>query len=430
MARKIFISFLGSSNYGTCIYVKEDYKSNSVRYIQKATLELIDAKKWESNDKAVVLVTRGERGSFQKNWLDDGQIKYGSNEVILQPGLKTQLGKIGLPFNVQDVHIKDGNSEEEIWEIFETIYDLLNEEDEVYLDITHGFRYLPMLSIVLSNYGKLLKNITIKSITYGNYESRKGDEAPIIDLTSFSELQDWTNATQSLLKSGRVDDIIDLLGEKKGIDKLTDFSNDIIANRGIDIYKGNKVSELKIQLKKFNPNIAPFKEIKGLINKKLKPFKQSNVDNGFRAVEFCIEHSLYQQGITLLQEFIITKLMFESGLTKIENIKSYQARNVFKVALQKKCKNNIKVGRFLRPADEKSEGKKEKTLKKINKWVDDVFEFSFKEDLTSKVFIELSDKIRNDINHAGFRQEPLKAEEFEAFLKEKYKIVKQLFGIK
>jgi len=63
--------------------------------------------------------------------------------------------------------IPDGKDTDEIWEIFDIIYNALEEDDNIYIDITHSFRYLPMLLLVLLNYAKYLKNIKIKQITYG-----------------------------------------------------------------------------------------------------------------------------------------------------------------------------------------------------------------------------------------------------------------------
>ena len=62
--------------------------------------------------------------------------------------------------------------------------------------ITHAFRYLPMLVLVLANYAKFLKNVTVKSLTYGNYEAREGTNAPIVNLLPIAALQDWTTAAE------------------------------------------------------------------------------------------------------------------------------------------------------------------------------------------------------------------------------------------
>ena len=74
--------------------------------------------------------------------------------------------------------------QKEIWDNFETIYRELQEHDEIYFDITHSFRYLPMLLMILLSYSEFLKKTKVMSVTYGNYEmSKKNDGfAPIMDL--------------------------------------------------------------------------------------------------------------------------------------------------------------------------------------------------------------------------------------------------------
>ena len=69
-----------------------------------------------------------------------------------------------MDMSFQAVHIPEGKSTEEMWELFEVIYSQLQEGDELYLDITNSFRYLPMLLVVLVNYAKMLKNVTVKAI--------------------------------------------------------------------------------------------------------------------------------------------------------------------------------------------------------------------------------------------------------------------------
>ena len=45
------------------------------------------------------------------------------------------------------------------------------------------------------------------------------------------------------------------------------------------------------------------------INTKIEGFKDNDIKNGFKAVEWCIDHDLIQQGITILQEMTITYIL-------------------------------------------------------------------------------------------------------------------------
>lgn len=52
MARKVFISVLGTGLYGKCQYTRDDanFESDETFFIQSATLQYINAKDWTSND--------------------------------------------------------------------------------------------------------------------------------------------------------------------------------------------------------------------------------------------------------------------------------------------------------------------------------------------------------------------------------------------
>ena len=93
MARKVFISILGASNYQPCHYCRTDekgaFKSEETRYIQVATLDYLTSREeWGESDIALILLTHI---SQQKNWLDDGHTSPVTHEVITAPGLKTCL---------------------------------------------------------------------------------------------------------------------------------------------------------------------------------------------------------------------------------------------------------------------------------------------------------------------------------------------------
>ena len=210
MARKVFISVLGYSNYSECKYQINDYISEPVRFIQEATLKYhIQHNEWTSNDIAYILLTDGAK---QSNWVDNGQIDRTTKQPIKCQGLKSRLDALNTSINISTIeNIPNGNNELEVWDIFERTFAHINEGDELYFDLTHGFRYLPMLILTLINYSKFLKNTKVKSITYGNYEAKNNANiAPIIDLLPLSTLQDWTFAAGQYLDSGNVKRLVEL----------------------------------------------------------------------------------------------------------------------------------------------------------------------------------------------------------------------------
>ncbi|MDY0388263.1 MAG: TIGR02221 family CRISPR-associated protein, partial [Methanolobus sp.] len=172
MPRKILISFLGTNEYVPANYYLGDqsHKIDNVRFIQEAILELI-CNGWTEMDVVKVFLTDEAE---KKNWVDNGHCEK-DQKIIECEGLNTRLKAFALhhkiKYTVEPVfNVPTGITESDVWDVFDTIYEQLEENDEVYFDITHSFRSIPMLCMVLLNYAKYLKNITVKGIYYGAFE--------------------------------------------------------------------------------------------------------------------------------------------------------------------------------------------------------------------------------------------------------------------
>lgn len=393
MGRKVFISVLGSTNYGKCKYAykEEKFISAQVRFIQEATLQMLKADKWDSNSKIYICVTDGANGSLALNWKDNGHHDRTSGDIIQCEGLEKRINLLKLPFDSETLIIKDVKSKDEIWSVFDTVYEKLNDEDEIYFDITHGFRYLPMLILVLSNYAKFLKKVKVKSITYGNYEAKYDDVAPIIDITSLSNLQDWTSASQMFLKTGQTKNIADLVKDHQ-LDSLKNFANEIFEVRGREIISGKSALETKEILSKIKIKETPFISLKEKLLFIFDNFKENDINNVYYAVKFCNEFGLIQQGYTLFLEFIISKVLLDIGVSE-NSIFDTNIRNIASSALS------------LRKADNFNYNIVTINRSMVEDLVQKIFALSYKKQLTKKIYLGLSLGGRNDLNHGGFRPE-------------------------
>lgn len=202
MARKLFISFLGTNAYKECTYYDKEKEYKPTPFIQVATLEQIGAENWSESDAIRIFVTdKANELNWDKNIKER---KVHDDQIIPYHGLEKELDEMHFKANVQKVPIVDGKDEDEMWQIFQTVFNEIHEKDELYIDLTHAFRYLPMLVLVLSNYAKFLKHITIRHLSYGNWEARDtvSNHAPIVDLLSLTLLQDWTTAAADFLENG------------------------------------------------------------------------------------------------------------------------------------------------------------------------------------------------------------------------------------
>ena len=416
MGRKVFISVLGTGFYGECRYVDKTipFKSSETRFVQQASLEYIHAKGWTSGDTALIILTEKARTD---NW--DRQIKMRKNLITAKEepysGLQAIIEKMNLPFKTQDISIPDGKDESEMWKIFSSVFENLQDNDELYFDLTHSFRYLPMLILVLSNYAKFLKHVVVKHISYGNYEARDKEtkEAPIVDLLPLSALQDWTFAAGQFLDSGNVKKLVDLsnqalkpiLAKAKGtnleathlkrfVNILSEVIDERLFCRGIGIVKSEKLKQLKAELSETEKTII---EVLNPVFFKIKVSMElfdsnENVMNGFTAAKWCLDNGLYQQAATILHENIVTFICKEENIDWINANERLVVNIAFRVNdMPDESQWDLKLN-----PDATEEEKTERKLKIKKILCNDHFK------KLVGVFKELNG-IRNDFNHAGMR---------------------------
>lgn len=343
MPRKVFISVLGATFYEKGKYGRKEcgFLSKETRFIQQATLEYLTAEKWNENDAAYILTTeRARTENWNKTITKRIHPTRGEEEYT---GLEQVIDNMHLPFPTVSVPIKDGNNEDEMWAIFQGLYDCLQEKDELYLDLTHSFRYIPMLMLVLGNYAKFLKHVKIRSITYGNFEAGKlcdDKVAPIIDLLPLTMLQDWTFAAADLIRNGNSEQLQELTKEnalqpvlrskgKKNLERMTveqplseyvKALRDMLADMKLclapSIIWGKSINATQtyysIVQKRYSELIAPIPPIVNTIQNSFSQFRTTNalnpvqLQNGYEAAKWCYEHQLFQQAFTILDENITT----------------------------------------------------------------------------------------------------------------------------
>lgn len=317
MGRKVFISFLGNGFYEPTRYVEnkdDEISSYSLRFIQEATINKF-CNDYTKSDVIYVFTTIGALA----NWDDGGHKNYKSNTIEWYEGLHTRLKGLSLACSFENVMIPDGKSTDEIWEIFRIVYEKLENYDELIFDITHGFRSLPMLNMVLINYAKLLKNIHVKGIYYGAFEARYQRNnlwfSPIWNLKSFEELQEWTNNASFLLNGGNGLPLVKQMEEQHPQIKilLENYSKSILTNRGKELFQGVHTTELHNSLENFRNNSTqlsgPLEPIFAKVRNEFSQYKKDSSINGFLAVKWCIKYGLIPQAGTLFTEFIISFVM-------------------------------------------------------------------------------------------------------------------------
>ena len=224
---------------------------------------------------------------------------------------------------IEGVDIPDGLNTEEMWKVFETMYNKLEDGDRLYIDLTHGFRYLPMMILVLCQYASFMKKASICSLTYGNFEAmdRQANEAPLMDLSALTMLQGLTMGAAEFEKFGKMGSISDMFmqsasnkAERKLFQSLrseaTAMDESLATCRGLELQNGSHAVDLQKTLQQLQALgfSAPMGSLFSKMQSQLNGFGINGAQNLRAAIEWCIQYGMTQQGYTLCQESIITLL--------------------------------------------------------------------------------------------------------------------------
>lgn len=421
MSKKVFLSFLGTNNYVHCNYLSPGIGVvHNIKYVQEATI----VNHCSDFDEYLIFVTEDAK---QRNWNDNGFLDRNGTRIVNE-GLDSRLRKLNLDNKVSSIDINEGYTNEGVWDIFQKVYDSIEFGSTIVFDITHAFRFLPMLGMVLINYLKTIKSVEISGIYYGAFEalgsfsdvkdmSIEERNVEILDLTSFSLLQDWTNAANVFLKYGGVSEL-KLLCEKGTKDRLIktsgkdqaaqdvkrfgksleEFSQSIYFIRGKKIIDGKISYTLNRLINDIQDSAIPaLNPILERIKNEFQLYQLDSINNSFEAVKWCVKNDLIQQGFTLLQEGLITYLASE--LKEDFNIEA--TRNAISSSFTIYNKNIPEY-----------------------EWKGDAAEKSclVKNAIENPLFIKLAgfyisiSELRNDLNHAGMRDNPVEPSKLSAIL--------------
>jgi CRISPR-associated Csx2 family protein len=224
---KVLISSLGTgrnikdsdSEYQATNYIVENIEYKNESFISKSLIEHYKI------DKVILLGTNksmwdGAYLGFTNNRLDEeweilnnGKLGEGitsDNLKIMDKVLDEYMEKSGS----KCLMVNYGQNEDEMWENFEIMYTInqyINQGDEVYLDITHAFRSLPILLFIVMEFMHMMRDdFKLTGLLYGMLSDKK---SPVIDLKVFFELLDWAKAVNNFKKYANSGQLVRLMRE-------------------------------------------------------------------------------------------------------------------------------------------------------------------------------------------------------------------------
>ncbi|MBF0109737.1 MAG: TIGR02221 family CRISPR-associated protein [Magnetococcales bacterium] len=201
--KKILISFLGKARDGG------EYRSQCYRFDdgQKETSRFfgLTLARREQPDEFILLGTSSsmwdvlftDLGNDEKSDHDLTLLieEVGHNTVgqerldNLTPLLEKHLG-----MSCRPMIIPFGRTTTEQMDILEILSETVAEGDQVSMDLTHGFRHLPMLGFLSALFLKEVKKARIEGLYYGAADMQMDGEAPVVRLDGLLNLAEWIGA--------------------------------------------------------------------------------------------------------------------------------------------------------------------------------------------------------------------------------------------
>jgi len=230
--------------------------------------------------------------------------------------------------------VKDGENEDELWSMFEKFLEILesiDDNDEVYFDITHLFRSVSVMSFIIAEFGKTYKNFTIGGFFYGMLKIN--EPSKIIDVRIFFELLEWAKAIEEIEKFASFNRFVMLSEEKiekNGLNTLNRLKDAFgIANMSA-IY--NSLNNIKNHLEYFEKN--ELKVIK-LLSPRIEKFivdlsAKSLSDFQFKLAKFFADKNNYALAYIALAEAVVSYICEKRGL----NVNSKDGRDEAKAIIK------------------------------------------------------------------------------------------------
>ena len=332
---------------------------------------------------------------------------------------------------VISITIPEGESENQLWEIFNAVVSEIQDGDHVLFDITHGFRSLPFLTFLALAYVRnVRRDVEIERVVYGAYEAVERDNPykPVFDLTPFIGLLDWIGAVSVFQQTGNAQPIANLVADAQNLpyklglsgnlpthlknmaNRLSDLSDALLTNRILAAQAA--AAELIAQLDEAKQEVAnwaqPFDVLLDQMRGTYQPLALQNPETPesrwesligqYQQIRWYIQNQQYLQAITLAREWLISWGCYQLNKDWISEGERYEVEKMMgEWQLAKREKRDLPN----LPISNVKHGAK-----------------------SIELFNDLHD-LRNDLAHCGMRPDPRRANRAIAQVE---KIVERLDG--
>ena len=315
------------------------------------------------------------------------------------------------PDRLTVVPIPEGHTEEELWDIFSALTEVVAEREEVVFDITHSFRSIPFLTFLAAAYLRAARRARIRAVVYGAYEARPRDDPgprPVFDLTPFVSLLDWLAATNQFIHTGDAQYLARLLRQegaarrsgalKHAGETLEPFSLAVMLCRPLEVMRdaGRMENMLKRAANDMAQWARPFTVMADRIQAEYGKYNlpdpigdvAASLRHQLSIIRWYAEHGQIIQAVTLAREWVVTAV-------------GMQLQGSFILATDEREKIERGLSGLCRVAQGRSFPCE---LNEVGRALQSWPEAQAIRDLWNQL-----STVRNDLDHAGMKPGPMKA---------------------
>lgn len=331
--RNVYLSFLGLGSYnkdtGTYFYNKTVYEldgkqSGETEFVQVAEMQLLDG---PSFDRVFIAATETSKKEHFEN-------------------LSSQMSALGVtPVPIILTEEMDGPGQ---WEWFETILAYIEKDDQLTIDLTHGYRSIPIIFSTAINFLQKSKNIRLNAVYYGAFDKNR-KLVPIVDMKAFYVINEWADAVSRLVDDADARKLAAVAGETSEfqVGELNDphviavFEDLTNTVRNVDVNNVAKKANAALDLireKKKSPSITG-KMLLDLVIDKFVALTTDDPPSGrydlpyfqvqINIIELLLEHKLYMQAYTVMREFVASMSGIAISKVTMTGKKGTEKRRVY-----------------------------------------------------------------------------------------------------
>jgi len=230
---------------------------------------------------------------------------------------------------LKTIPIPDGRSEDELWDVFNAVITDLPPNSRLTLDVTHGFRSLPMVALLAALFLRAGGDSELEHILYGAYDAREPDSSlvPVFDLRPFLSMAEWMSAAATFARTGHAAQIAELLGQKhqeiwktaddatrapkqlKGLGKCLNAFSEALTLARISELPGtgqNVQQRLSGASEELSRWVQPFQAIQGRLEELIHDFPSDDLATQFRLIRWYVRNGHVVAALTLAREWVIS----------------------------------------------------------------------------------------------------------------------------